>query len=280
MIVLRGRSLEVLKLVDLIELAGVSLTDFKIHCATGKKDSPLEAFFDGTFKTWQEHQTKRNFECEQILSLIHLGGSQWLFAGVWSVLGVKAADWRNGKCYKYETAEVADLDHLTGMAIVQFEKRFRASYLKGKAHASKLRVSELRARRMTIGDFPGYKSVRLSFRMLQTVVREEDPSWRSALSNVSGVYLIADVSDGRLYVGSAGGSKGVWSRWNSYAETGHGGNTELRALLKAKGVKHAGNFHFSLLEVLDPDLGEKEILGRESFWKDVLMTREFGLNKN
>jgi hypothetical protein len=46
-----------ISLMDLIKLSGVTLSDFKIHCATGKKfDHPLDAFFDGKFKEWQEHQ--------------------------------------------------------------------------------------------------------------------------------------------------------------------------------------------------------------------------------
>jgi hypothetical protein len=45
---------------------------------------------------------------------------------------------------------------------------------------------------MTIGDFPGFNSVVLSHSMLRTLARECPSSWRTALSNVSGVYLITD----------------------------------------------------------------------------------------
>lgn len=57
-----------LKLIDLIRLSGVSLTDYKIHCATGVTNPPLGAFFAGRWKEWQETQNQKNFECEQILS--------------------------------------------------------------------------------------------------------------------------------------------------------------------------------------------------------------------
>lgn len=79
-----------IKLLDLIYLNGISLGHFKIHCATGKKTSPLEAFFDGTFKEWQEFQNQQSFQCDEILSLIHIGKNRWLFAGVYAVLGVSA----------------------------------------------------------------------------------------------------------------------------------------------------------------------------------------------
>ena len=42
-----------IKLTDLIKLAGVDLHDFKIHCATGSNPTPLEAFLDGAFQEWQ-----------------------------------------------------------------------------------------------------------------------------------------------------------------------------------------------------------------------------------
>lgn len=64
-----------LKLCDIIRLAGISLSNFKIHCATGEGSRPLEAFFDGSWKEWQERQSKKNFECDHTLSLIHLAAA-------------------------------------------------------------------------------------------------------------------------------------------------------------------------------------------------------------
>ena len=54
---------------------------------------------------------------------------------------------------------------------------------------------------MTIGDFPGFNAVLLSHTMLKTIIREANPSWRTALANVSGVYVITDTSTGKMYVG-------------------------------------------------------------------------------
>jgi len=79
-----------LTLPDLIEQSGVELTNYKIHCATGKSPhSPLEAFFDGTFQSWQERQNQLNFKCDQVVGLIHLSPAKWLFAGLYRVLGYK-----------------------------------------------------------------------------------------------------------------------------------------------------------------------------------------------
>jgi hypothetical protein len=281
-----------IKLKELIKLAGVELGDFKIHCATGSNPIPLEAFFDGHFEEWQGVQRGKNFECENILALIHLQKNQWLFAGVYRVDGVKKRKslnryWyryvtttRRGSWQHYSTTEVKGLDHLTGRAIIHFERKFRASYLRDPKFLEQLVVTSILEQRMTIGDFPGYNSVLLSYHMLKTLVRENNPSWRAALSNVAGVYLITDTTSGKLYVGSAYGGKGIWQRWLDYAKNGHGGNKELRALLGKKGAKHASLFQFSLLEVCDLNSSEEDVIGRESHWKNVLLSREFGLNKN
>ena len=269
-----------LKLTDLIRLAGVELGDFKIHCATGVKSDPLGAFLAGGWKEWQETQNQKNFECDQILSLIYLGGSRWLFAGVFAVLGVEQGNVHNPNGYKYSTRELEGLDHLTGRAIVNFDKTFRQSYLRGVNYGNELVVVEIRNQRMTIGDFPGFNRVLLSQVMLRTVVREANPSWLAALANVAGVYVIVDNTTGRQYVGSAYGGVGIWQRWSAYAKTGHGGNKELRQLLAAKGDEHAKHFQFAILEVCDLNASDDYIIARESHWKEVLRTREFGLNKN
>jgi len=272
-----------LKLIDLIKLSGHCPRNFKIHCAVAKGEfPPLEAFFDGKFKEWQEEQTKRNFQCDEVLSLIQLQKDKWLFAGVFEVNGEpKLITLKNGRTtYIYSTTEVEGLEHLTGRAVVEFEKKFRASYLIGKKFQDRLIVSALREQRMTIGDFPGYSSVLLSYRMLKTVVRESLPSWESALSNVAGIYIVTDKKTGKKYVGSAYGGGGFWQRWVDYANSGHGGNKELRDLLKQKGNAYAENFRFAILEVCDLNANDKYVISRETHWKRVLQTIEFGYNKN
>ena len=267
-------------LIDLIKLAGVELDDYKIHLATSPTSSPREEFFNGTFREWQHRQNKKNFQCEHVLSLIHLGGARWLFAGVFEVLGVEDGTWKASECYLYSTREVEGLDHLTGRAVVEFDRKFRASYLRGEKFGERLLVAEIQRQRMTIGEFPGCNSILLSHAMLKTVVREATPSWKTALSNVAGVYVMTDTTTGKHYVGSAYGGDGIWQRWTAYAKTGHGGNKELRALLRTNGKEHAHHFQFSLLEVCDLNSSNEYVIGRETHWKDVLRSREFGLNEN
>lgn len=266
--------------MDLIGLAGITIGRFRIHCATGVNPNPLDVFYDGKFKEWQEYQNKRNFECDHIISLINLGGTNWLFAGVYQVHGVQPRSNDKKSWFKYSTSELSGLEHLTGKAIITFTKNFRASYLKGERYVDSLVVQEIKPERQTIEDFPGYNKVNLPFGRLKTVVRQEIKSWKSTLSNVAGVYLIVDMMTGKMYVGCAFGGEGIWQRWCDYERTRHGDNKELRQLLAEKGDEYASNFVFTILEVIDLNASEKDVTTRESHWKDVLLTRKFGYNSN
>ncbi|MBN2579285.1 MAG: GIY-YIG nuclease family protein [Pirellulales bacterium] len=276
--------MKMLKLVDLIRLSGIELGDYKIHCATDNNRSgwrPLEEYFAGTFEVGQSHQAQKNFECENVLSLINLGNSKrWLFVGVYHVDGVREIQIKEWSGFFYTLTPIAGPEQLAGRAIIDFPKTFRASYLVGKKYEDQLFISSIREEKMSIADFPGFNSVRLSYKMLKSIVREDNPSWKSALANVAGVYIITDAATGRQYVGSAYGGIGLWQRWSAYADSGHGHNKELVELISAKGNEYAKNFQFSIIEVCDINSNPDHVISRESHWKDVLMTREFGLNRN
>jgi hypothetical protein len=272
-----------LKLCELLNLAKVNLGRFKIHCATGTENPPLTAYFDGKFQEWQEYQRQRNFDCDKIVSLIHLAGDKWLFVGVWNVLGVKARVPRPNSSeswFKYSTSELPGLDHLAGRTIISFKRTFRASYLIGKKFANQLLVAQILEDRMSVVDFPGYSSVLLTHDELRYIVTHNLTSWRAALKSVAGVYLISDKSCGKHYVGSAYGTDGLWGRWNLYANLPHGNNAELKELLKQHGDIHAKHFQFSILEICDMMATKDEVLARESHWKSALCSRLFGYNSN
>lgn len=135
-----------------------------------------------------------------------------------------------------------------------------------------------------LGTFPGYQNVRLRHHQLQRIIANDEPSWRDALSSVKGVYVITDLSDGRLYVGSASGeANGLWQRWSGYAQLRNltGGNQELEQLRRSIGDEHIiENFQYSILEIFDPKTKAETILQRESFWKLALDSRGHGMNRN
>ncbi len=271
-----------MRLFDLIKIMNPEVTPekSKIHLAgwTGE-DDPLAEYYAGTFNEWQGWQSKKNFNRKYLVSLISLrAADRWLFAGVYHPRGVTKK--QGGKYFKYTLDEDESCAEMGGRIVASFSRSFRQSYLIGENWADQFTVSEFRPERLTIGDFPGFKSVSLSKSELDLIVRQSLDSWRTALSNVAGVYLISDTKTGGLYVGSASGEGGIWQRWSEYSATGHGGNVELRKLLGKEMVERSKDLHFAILEIADVHASKEEILGRESHWKDILLTRTHGLNAN
>lgn len=128
--------------------------------------------------------------------------------------------------------------------------------------------------------FPGFDKLLLDHAELITMVQDRRyASWRSALSAVQGIYLIADTSTGQLYVGKADGGERILGRWTAYARDGHGGNQALRQLAGLDPT-HARHFRFSLLQVFGPASTTSEIDEAESHFKRALLTRQHGLNRN
>jgi hypothetical protein len=266
-----------LSLIELIKTKNISLDNYKIHLATGKNPTPFEAFLGGYFKAWQDTQNHKNFECDNVLSLISLENEKWLFGGVYKILGVEKGF---ESSYLYQTKLLPNQEDLIGRLIVRYKREGRASYIWGHKYGKDLEVIEIKPARISIGDFPGFNKIKLSYRQLKIVVTQQEPSWKAALSNIKGIYLLADSFSGKLYVGSAKGEDGLWQRWESYAKTGHGGNTELKHLIQDKTLDYIDNFSFTILEIADFHSTDEFILDRECHWKDVLLSRQFGYNSN
>ena len=135
-----------------------------------------------------------------------------------------------------------------------------------------------------LGHFPGYQNVTLSHPQMQQIISRNEPSWKQALMNVKGVYVITDLSNGKLYIGSASGNTdGIWQRWSDYAniENLTGGNKLLNEIKLDKGKDYiVNNFQYSILEIFDTKTKANTIINRENYWKNVFCTRKYGMNYN
>lgn len=271
-------------LFDVLALHHSEVTprESKLHLATWDgRENPLKVFFAGRLEEWQSWQRRKNFERQFIVSLIKLPGrDRWLFAGCFRRLGRTWVDDPPHSHWSYETSEVEQVSDLAGRIVVIFHRTGRAAYLDADRWASDLEVRQLLERRMAVDEFPGYPNVLLSKQTLDIIVKHRISSWKGALSAVAGVYLIQDTKTGKLYVGSATGDVGLWSRWCLYSRNGHGGNAELRTLLENEGASYARNFRYAVLEIADTHAREEEVLRRELHWKQALGSREHGYNAN
>ncbi|MDH9847213.1 GIY-YIG nuclease family protein [Staphylococcus epidermidis] len=135
-----------------------------------------------------------------------------------------------------------------------------------------------------LGHFPGYQNVTLSHPQMQQIILRNEPSWKQALMNVKGVYVITDLSNGKLYIGSASGNTdGIWQRWSDYAniENLTGGNKLLNEIKLDKGKDYiVNNYQYSILEIFDTKTKANTIINRENYWKNVFCTRKYGMNYN
>ncbi len=129
--------------------------------------------------------------------------------------------------------------------------------------------------------FPGHDLINHTFRDLRAIVRQSRPDWRIALESMKGVYVIHDQLTGEPYVGAAYADEGIWHRMSAYAETLHGNNVGLKALVSSKGEDYAlQNLHFALLEYWSKRTEDQRVIDRETYWKQVLLSRKLGNNKN
>ncbi len=70
-------------------------------------------------------------------------------------------------------------------------------------------------------------------------------------------------------------------RWESYIANGHGGNKELKNIVEEKGFDYVkNNFQYTIIDNYNAKIEDKVILGRESYWKEVLDSRNHGMNCN
>ena len=250
----------------------------KIHLAgyNGKED-PLDVYRAGDFQDWQSWQSQKNFQRDYVIALIQMPEpGRWLFAGAYRSRGCKP----DGDGFRYQLDELPSCKELDGRLVVQFDRPGRQSYLIADNWIDQMAVAEIRAEKLSIAEFPGFKRLHITKPQLDLIARASHPSWRAALSSVAGVYLISDTQSGKFYVGSATGEGGIWQRWCTYSSSGHAGNKGLKELLGPEAMKRAASLMFSVLEIADTHASADEVLARESHWKQVLLTRIHGLNEN
>lgn len=280
-----------IKLIDMLNIKTEDYKKYKIHFATGatNKKIPYDKFLINKFDEWQAEQTNKNFNREYVISLIYYDKNIWLFGGVYKVNNKVPEPILNNDGWSgwhYDLTLTDNQKDLIGRVFVNYKKEFRYSYprlelqTKNGMNPTDINVSFISDKRITINDFKGFDNVNIYYQTLKYIIDNNISTWKSALSNVKGVYLIIDTLTGKQYVGSAYGEDCIWHRWIEYAKNGHGENKELKNLLLNNGTDYKNNLKFSILEVCNLNLGNEYIISRETYWKEVLMTRKFGMNSN
>jgi hypothetical protein len=266
----------------LLEAAGIPAKQTQLVRHKGKGTRRRTAYDlwkaeDGTFERYQCIQSKPRFrEGGWIASFVRSPFGETIFVGLYRIKSVGAMDRPDAldplgehpvaDCLLYDLEKVDVLRDLEGKLLVDWG--LGALSWVQNAHAQDKPIVELRPRKSEL-PFPGFAAFNWLIRSLATVPRE----WHNTLASSNGVYLLVELEHGHQYVGSTYNNEGFWGRWMDYATNGHGGN---------EGLKLGANkeYQVSVLEVASSGATREDIVALEQKWKDRLLTRRFGLNRN
>jgi hypothetical protein len=250
------------------------------HQSTGPKArlTPYDLWLadDGKLELYQRIQSKDRFvDAKFIAQFVATPLSETLFVGIFENCGVaKAEPGLRDPIGGHDVAgrflyDLKQSDRLTayrGRLLVDWGTGFRSWVQKAWKHDKP--IVEIR-RSKNEPKFPGF----LNFRNHLSELARVPVSWRNALASVHGVYLLICPETGKQYLGAAYGDGGFWARWEDYLSSGHGGNMRMKDLPDR-------DYQVSVLEVASSSAGLEQIINMENRWKETLLTREFGLNKN
>jgi hypothetical protein len=180
---------------------------------------------------------------------------------------------QKGVGYEYEALD--QYEKYFGRLIVRFKNKSQTLVRRAESVMNDCEIAQILPDVFDNDIFPGYDKVNITWNELSRVITKD--TWKTALRNQKGVYLITDTSNGKMYVGSAYGDDMILNRWKSYVKSGHGGNKELK-VLDFEYIKD--NFRYTILDIFKSTTDEKLIFERESWWKETLLSRKFGYNAN
>ena len=240
---------------------------------------------------YQRYQSKPRFhEIKQIISFYGLPGTRAGFYGVYKVRGYRSAnegsapnscewsrEWNRDAKFFYDLERDPQFADLRDRLIIDWGPGTLAWIQK----LDNKPVLEILAPGRKLSPFVDCLEVSLAYAELKDLFKNEEAhrDWRIPLSAVAGVYLILAQRSGHLYIGSAYGESGIWGRWRNYANSGDGGNVQLRELIRSDS-DYPEQFRFSVLQILPKTMAPYEVLQRETLYKHKLGTRATGLNSN
>jgi len=273
----------------IFEIYGLAPNEIRLVRHGNKEIQILETFRNNLPKLeiYQSYQRPRKFgDVKYIAVFAPYHKTTALFLGLWEIIGCKEhhefTEENLEELKIYNLPESWFRDHVRyelKLSDTLYDLSERLVIEWGGATVSWVQkkdkeIVEIKGKN-SIKEFESFDDLEIDFYELKKIINhpDENITWVKSLSSVNGIYLIQDVTTGKLYVGSAYGEDGIYGRWSSYAKNGHGGNQELQGL-------NPDNFKFSILEIVPSTSTADYVIERESKWKNKLGTREFGLNKN
>lgn len=268
-----------IKLNDILRLEDLDNVKIRFNLMFEHNWNPIELFKNGDTQImlnghYWNYSNKKSYKLGQMtIALVKITPNEnnWLLFHIGKV--TKDLELYNTVGYEYE--EVDEYQKYVGRLIVTFKNTSQNMIRRAASVIDDCEVAQILPDTFDNDLFPGYDKVNISWEEMSRVLNKD--TWKTALQNQKGVYLIIDSSNGKKYVGSAYGEQMILGRWKSYIKTGHGGNIGLKKL-SFEHIKK--NFEYSILDIFKSTTDDKVILERESWWKEVLGSRTFGYNEN
>jgi len=268
-----------IKLNDILHLDNLQNVKIRFNLMFRQNWNPIEIFKNSDISIMLEGQywnysKKKSYKVGQItIGFVKIKPNEdfWLLFHIGQV--TKDLNIFNGVGYEY--TDLPEYKKYVGRLIIKFKNKSQTMIRDAKSVINDCYVSQILPDTFDNDIFPGYEKVNISWEVMKRVLDKD--SWKTALQNQKGVYLITDKSNGKMYVGSAYGKNMIWGRWKEYILNGHGGNEELKKL-EFDHIKR--NFNYSILDIYKPTTDDQIIIDRENWWKEVLQTRIFGYNEN
>lgn len=238
---------------------------------------PIELFKNKDFEKLLEghywnYDKKKSYKNGQItIGFIRMQDEDsWLLFHIGKI--TKDLDKFNAGGYEYKT--LTEYEKFFGRLIIQFKNSSRTMVRLAESVINDCEVQQILPDTFDNDIFPGYENVNLSWNELSRVINKE--SWKTALKNQKGIYLITDKNNSKRYVGSAYGEDMIHGRWSDYIHNGHGGNEQFKKLDFEYIKKH---FYYSILDIYKSTIDDKTIINREYWWMNTLLSNgEFGYN--
>lgn len=268
-----------IKLNDILRLENLNNVKIRFNLMFAQNWNPIELFKNGDISTMIEGQywnykKNKSYKIGQItIGLVKIKPNEdlWLLFHI----GQVTKDLNNLDGVGYEHIDLPDYQKYVGRLIIKFKNKAQTMIRNAESVIEECFVSQILPNTFDNDLFPGYEKVNISWNEMNRILEKEN--WKTALQNQKGVYLMTDISNGKMYIGSAYGENMILGRWRAYIKNGHGGNVGLKQLTFDHIKQY---FKYSILDIYKSTTDDQVIIDRESWWKEVLLSRQFGYNEN
>ena len=222
-----------IRLNDLLRLENLDNVKIRFNLMFEQNWNPIEIFKNGDISTmlrgqyWNYNKSK-SYKAGQItVGLVKIKPTEddWLLFHIGQV--TKDLNKFNNVGYDFE--DLPEYEKYVGRLIVKFKNKAQTMIRNAESVMDDCYISQILPDTFDNDLFPGYEKVNITWDEMNRVL--EKGNWKTALENQKGVYLMTDMSNGKMYVGSAYGTNMILGRWRAYVKTGHGGNVGLKTYL-------------------------------------------------